>query len=116
MSTSGKTRATPRVVCCAIPIARAHNQVLVITSRKRPNNWVCECRVNLRFRSCSVGLVPPMLLCRLGYFMSSTDFSRSFAVPKGGWEPSDMVLEAAAVREALEEGLTLLPSTRLLIS
>lgn len=31
------------------------------------------------------------------------------AVPKGGWESSDGVLEAAASREALEEGLTLYP-------
>jgi hypothetical protein len=40
MSTKG--RSTPRVVCCAIPIARAAGKVLVITSRKRPNHWVCE--------------------------------------------------------------------------
>ncbi|KAF8273302.1 NUDIX hydrolase domain-like protein [Lactarius quietus] len=38
MSTKG--RSTPRVVCCAIPIARAAGKVLVITSRKRPNFWV----------------------------------------------------------------------------
>ena len=31
-------------------------------------------------------------------------------VPKGGYEPSDRVLEAAASREALEEGLLLCPS------
>jgi len=37
-----KGRAVPRVVCCAIPIAREHGKVLVVTSRKRPNNWVCE--------------------------------------------------------------------------
>ena len=35
-------------------------------------------------------------------------------VPKGGWEASDGVLEAAASREALEEGLTLCPSLRVL--
>ncbi|KAH9856566.1 NUDIX hydrolase domain-like protein [Lenzites betulinus] len=61
---SNKGRSTPRVVCCAIPIARAAGKVLVITSRKRPNNWV---------------------------------------LPKGGWEPTDKGLEAAASREALEE-------------
>ncbi|RPD61199.1 hypothetical protein L227DRAFT_79188 [Lentinus tigrinus ALCF2SS1-6] len=61
---SNKGRSTPRVVCCAIPIARSAGKVLVITSRKRPNNWV---------------------------------------LPKGGWEPTDGVLEAAASREALEE-------------
>ncbi|KAI0833304.1 NUDIX hydrolase domain-like protein [Trametes gibbosa] len=61
---SNKGRSTPRVVCCAIPIARAAGKVLVITSRKRPNKWV---------------------------------------LPKGGWEPTDGVLEAAASREALEE-------------
>lgn len=37
-----KGRATPRVVCCAIPIARAAQKVLVVTSRKRPESWVCE--------------------------------------------------------------------------
>ncbi|KAL1949325.1 hypothetical protein VTO73DRAFT_8206 [Trametes versicolor] len=45
-------------------LPRAAGKVLVITSRKRPNNWV---------------------------------------LPKGGWEPTDGVLEAAASREALEE-------------
>jgi len=59
-----KGRAVPRVVCCAIPIARAAGKVLVVTSRKQPNNWL---------------------------------------LPKGGWEPSDVELEAAASREALEE-------------
>jgi len=62
MSTKG--RSTPRVVCCAIPIARAAGKVLVITSRKRPNHWV---------------------------------------LPKGGWESTDVALEAAASREAWEE-------------
>ncbi|TFY67682.1 hypothetical protein EVJ58_g1472 [Rhodofomes roseus] len=41
---SNKGRSTPRVVCCAIPIARSANKVLVITSRKRPNNWVSGVR------------------------------------------------------------------------
>jgi diphosphoinositol-polyphosphate diphosphatase len=59
-----KGRATPRVVCCAIPIARVAGKVLVVTSRKRPDNWV---------------------------------------LPKGGWEPSDGELGAAALREASEE-------------
>ncbi|KAI0031208.1 NUDIX hydrolase domain-like protein [Vararia minispora EC-137] len=62
MSTKGRT--TPRVVCCAIPIARAAGKILVITSRKRQDHWV---------------------------------------VPKGGWEPSDKVLENAVLREAWEE-------------
>jgi len=61
---ANKGRAQPRVVCCAIPIARSSGQVLLVTSRKQPNSWV---------------------------------------LPKGGWEPSDRVLEAAASREALEE-------------
>ncbi|KAG6332991.1 hypothetical protein ID866_6096 [Astraeus odoratus] len=39
-----------------------------------------------------------------------------WVLPKGGWESTDVVLEAAASREALEEGLTLCPSTRHLIS
>jgi len=59
-----KGRSVPRVVCCAIPIARAAGKVLIVTSRKRPESWV---------------------------------------LPKGGWEPSDVKLEAAASREALEE-------------
>ncbi|TFK49615.1 hypothetical protein OE88DRAFT_1682659 [Heliocybe sulcata] len=37
---SNKGRSTPRVVCCAIPIARAAGKVLIISSRKRPDNWV----------------------------------------------------------------------------
>ncbi|KAK0223418.1 hypothetical protein IW262DRAFT_825357 [Armillaria fumosa] len=60
-----KGRSTPRIVCCAIPIARAAGKVLVVTSRKRPDNWV---------------------------------------LPKGGWESTDVKLENAALREALEEG------------
>ncbi|TFK74196.1 hypothetical protein BDN72DRAFT_813475 [Pluteus cervinus] len=59
-----KGRSVPRVVCCAIPIARSSGKVLVVTSRKRPNHWV---------------------------------------LPKGGFEPSDVKLEEAASREALEE-------------
>lgn len=39
-----------------------------------------------------------------------------WVLPKGGYEVTDVVLEAAASREALEEGLTLCPSTRHLIS
>ncbi|KAF5391584.1 hypothetical protein D9757_002523 [Collybiopsis confluens] len=35
-----KGRTSPRIVCCAIPIARAAGKVLVITSRKRPDYWV----------------------------------------------------------------------------
>ncbi|KAJ8693100.1 NUDIX hydrolase-like domain superfamily protein [Pleurotus pulmonarius] len=62
MSTKG--RSTPRIVCCAIPIARSAGKVLVVTSRKRPDIWL---------------------------------------LPKGGWEPSDGELQAAALREALEE-------------
>ena len=38
----------------------------------------------------------------------NTNYPRS-VVPKGGWESTDGVLEAAASREALEEGLTLYP-------
>ena len=37
-----KGRSVPRVVCCAIPIARAAGKVLVVTSRKQPNNWLCQ--------------------------------------------------------------------------
>ena len=38
-----KGRSVPRIVCCAIPISRAAGKVLVVTSRKRPDSWVCEC-------------------------------------------------------------------------
>ncbi|KAF4613782.1 hypothetical protein D9613_007487 [Agrocybe pediades] len=51
-----KGRAVPRVVCCAIPIARAAGKVLVVTSRKRPNNW-CQKVVGNR-RMCSWRLQP----------------------------------------------------------
>ncbi|KZT53505.1 hypothetical protein CALCODRAFT_440012 [Calocera cornea HHB12733] len=30
----------PRVVCCAIPIHRPSGKVMIITSRKRPGQWV----------------------------------------------------------------------------
>jgi len=63
-SKGNKGRAAPRVVCCAIPIARTAGKILVITSRKRRDLWV---------------------------------------LPKGGWEASDVILETAALREALEE-------------
>lgn len=39
---SNKGRSTPRVVCCAIPISRAAGKVLLVTSRKRKDYWVCE--------------------------------------------------------------------------
>lgn len=42
-----KGRAVPRVVCCAIPIARAAGKVLVVTSRKQPNNWLCKYPLSL---------------------------------------------------------------------
>ena len=80
-----KGRAVPRVVCCAIPIARAAGKVLVVTSRKQPNNWLCKS--------------PPFYYITLYLILSSLH-----AVPKGGWEPSDVELESAASREALEEG------------
>ena len=38
-----KGREVPRVVCCAIPITSAAGKVLVITSRKRQDLWVCAC-------------------------------------------------------------------------
>ncbi|KAF8591052.1 hypothetical protein K439DRAFT_1328137 [Ramaria rubella] len=59
-----KDAPRPRVVCCAIPVARAAGKILIITSRKRDDHWV---------------------------------------FPKGGWEPTDRTLEAAAQREAVEE-------------
>lgn len=102
-----KGRSSPRIVCCAIPIARAAGKVLVVTSRKRPDVWVCKSyvRASILYRS---------VQCHLN---TVTKFFFFFAclVPKGGWEPSDVQLEAAASREALEEGPTR-SSLRLLIS
>ena len=83
----------PRVVCCAIPIARAAGKVLVVTSRKQPNNWLCT-HLPFHFHNLYLKL-------------------SSYLVPKGGWEPSDVQLEDAASREALEEGLTLYSFYRL---
>ncbi len=54
-----KGRSTPRIVCCAIPIARAAGKVLVVTSRKRPDNWVCESySYSVSFRCFSAFSVP----------------------------------------------------------
>ena len=70
-----KGREVPRVVCCAIPIASAANKVLVITSRKRQDVWVCAYLffISPRFfihrnaRTTSVGLPGP-LSCNLVAF------------------------------------------------
>jgi len=35
-----KQRATPRVVCCAIPILRSTEKVLLVTRRKQRDAWV----------------------------------------------------------------------------
>jgi hypothetical protein len=93
-----KGRSSPRIVCCAIPIARAAGKVLLITSRKRPDRWVCECA--FRFASFRVAFAHAVIAC--------------VAVPKGGWEASDVRLETAASREALEEGPTFVPLPLLL--
>ena len=95
---ANKGRAQPRVVCCAIPIARSSGQVLLVTSRKQPSSWVCE---SYPFLNYSVGVLVFNPILTL------------YTVPKGGWEPSDRVLEAAASREALEEGPTLCSSFHL---
>jgi hypothetical protein len=116
MATKG--RSTPRIVCCAIPIARASGKVLVITSRKRPEKWVCECAsprsISVGHSRCSVALSLPILfhsisgraapVPHLAVDSLFADTSICVAVPKGGWEATDRVLEAAASREALEEG------------
>ena len=103
MATKG--RAEPRVVCCAIPIWRASGKVLIVTSRKRPESWVCECTRPL------LAFDPDELMSPTNSASLASSPSRAnHAVPKGGWEPTDGVLEAAALREALEEGLILCPS------
>lgn len=103
-----KGRSTPRVVCCAIPIARSAGKVLVVTSRKRPDSWVCEYGVTLATHKFLIIRGPMGPLVRLT--TASLDstliyiiFSPSI-VPKGGWETTDVQLEAAASREAFEEG------------
>ncbi|KAF5372779.1 hypothetical protein D9615_010115 [Tricholomella constricta] len=51
-----KGRSVPRIVCCAIPIARAAGKILVVTSRKRPDSW-CR-KVDGNRRMCSWRLQP----------------------------------------------------------
>lgn len=116
-----KGREVPRVVCCAIPLASASGKVLVITSRKRQDLWVCESRhfhvfslfpLNITFVVCRTNISPswsPFFPSRLE--CSSAHYVFIPIVPKGGWESSDVTLERAASREALEEGLTLCPSS-----
>lgn len=90
----GKSDAPrPRVVCCAIPVAKAAGKVLVVSSRKHQDRWVCECcypEPCLVFSSSDCGVLALLSLRAV--------------VPKGGWESSDRTLEAAAQREAVEEG------------
>lgn len=100
-----KGRAVPRIVCCAIPISQ-DGKVLVVTSRKRPDCWVCEysgstCQVETRSDS---------------LFFYSFPLKMGHVVPKGGWEPTDVQLEDAASREAFEEGPTPCSSLRHLTS
>jgi hypothetical protein len=74
MSTKG--RSTPRVVCCAIPIARAAGKVLVITSRKRPNHWVCESLPLARSTSAFSLIQPSFSKCRKAVGSPQTLHSR----------------------------------------
>ena len=37
-----KGHSQPHIVCCAIPITRGSCQVLLVTSCKHSNSWVCE--------------------------------------------------------------------------
>jgi hypothetical protein len=78
MSTKG--RSTPRVVCCAIPIARAAGKVLVITSRKRPNYWVCESLPPARSTSAFSLIQPCFLKCRKA--VGSPQMLRSRLLPR----------------------------------
>lgn len=109
-----KGRATPRIVCCAIPISRAAGKVLVVTSRKRPHHWVCEssspCLFSLptpfHHETC---ITTKSFSFSIQFFprLACQDLLLTFIfvlVPKGGFEPTDIQLEAAASREALEEG------------
>jgi len=91
-----KGRSTPRIVCCAIPISKTTGKVLVVQSRKRKDRWVCQ---SMSVIVTELGLTFSLILAHL-------------VVPKGGWEPSDVQLEAAASREAFEEGLPRFPLLR----
>lgn len=116
-----KGREVPRVVCCAIPLASASGKVLVITSRKRQDLWVCKSPsfscvllflLDVTFVVCRTNASPswgPFFLLGWDVLLLTTFLSP--IVPKGGWESSDVTLERAASREALEEGLTLCPSS-----
>lgn len=42
MGGDNKGRSSPRVVCCAIPILKAAGKVLIVSSRKRSDHWVCK--------------------------------------------------------------------------
>jgi hypothetical protein len=128
-----KGRAVPRVVCCAIPISRAAGKVLVVTSRKRPHHWVCEYspqNYSLHWVQAKPTFEEGGVLCLIttlqrvtrikihsdSFLFYIVAFSKNRVVPKGGWEPSDVQLEAAASREALEEGPPRCSSVRHLIS
>lgn len=126
----GKQRATPRIVCCAIPIARAAGQVLLITSRKRPDLWVreylsfsfhhpghrnCICIWERKIHFLHLVSTSFQTLLLTVVFLSPSamwtgpnpllDTNNSLhQVPKGGYETVDQKLETAAQREALEEG------------
>jgi len=55
-----------------------------------------------------LGLLVNVCYCHRAW----TDILAYLVVPKGGWEPSDVQLEAAASREAFEEGLPRFPLLR----
>jgi diphosphoinositol-polyphosphate diphosphatase len=87
--------ARPRVVCCALPLLRSSAKVLVISSRKRDGKWVGESPP--RYFTLSFEFSTMYIFFMLAFFSITT-------VPKGGYEASDKTLEAAAAREAYEEG------------
>ncbi|KAG9039368.1 hypothetical protein FRB95_010656 [Tulasnella sp. JGI-2019a] len=65
-------RATPRVVSVAIPIFRAGGKILLVTSRKRSDKWVCECCSSALFLAVDAGNLPPPMSDIL--FMTAVDF------------------------------------------
>jgi hypothetical protein len=62
-----KGREVPRVVCCAIPLVSTSGKVLVITSRKRQDLWVCKSLVffNILFFMCNVSRDASRPCCRV---------------------------------------------------
>lgn len=83
-----KGREVPRVVCCAIPITSAGGKVLVITSRKRQDLWVCA-YFPIHFSL----LYKESCICHMRWFLS------------GLWSGSPVAFAADSFFSSTERGL-----------